>query len=206
MRTRAALVTAAVHEFTERGYAATTARSIAARATAATGSFYQYFTSKDEVLREVAGTRQALLTERVLGLVEGDRLDVDQARGRLREVIDVVVAAHVADGALHAVITERRHADPALDALIRAGERRLLDRITAVLGRWAHPDPAATAFIVMAALEGAVHAHVLGQPVVSDARFIDALADALVRIALPATASPATSHLVAPETPWPSSS
>ncbi len=203
VRTRAALVLAAAHEFAASGYAATTARSIAERAAAATGSFYQYFTCKDEVLRELAATRQDELFGRALAPVEAaapGALAVHDMRRHLRAVIETVVAYHADDARLHAVITERRHADPALDALISAGEQRLLERITAVLARWGHAgDPTATAFILLATLEGAVHAHVLGHPVVDDHRFIDALAEALLRIALPTA-------LVPKEMTWPSSS
>jgi len=203
VRTRAALVEAAAGEFAASGYAATTARSIAERAQAATGSFYQYFTCKDEVLRELAAARQDDLIGRALAPVETvapGPLAIHDMRAYLRAVIEIVVAYHADDARLHAVITERRHADPALDELITAGERRLLTRITAVLARWGHAgDPTATAFILLATLEGAVHAHVLGRPVIDDHRFIDALAEGLLRIALPTA-------LVSQEMTWPSSS
>ena len=51
-RTRAALVAAAQNEFSEHGYAKTTAKRIAKAAGVSTGSFYQYFTDKDAVVRE----------------------------------------------------------------------------------------------------------------------------------------------------------
>lgn len=77
-----------------------------------------------------------------------------------------------------------------------AGERRLLERIAAVLTRWGHAgDTAATAFVLLATLEGTVHAHVLGRPVIDDHRLTDALVEAMLRIALPSK-----------ETSWPSSS
>ena len=58
-RTRQALLDAAAKEFSQRGYAATTSKSIAARAKVATGSFYQYFSNKDLALRELARARIA---------------------------------------------------------------------------------------------------------------------------------------------------
>jgi AcrR family transcriptional regulator len=203
VRTRAALVAAAAKEFAASGYAATTAKRIAARAGAATGSFYQYFTDKDALLRELAASRQDALVEGALAAIEaatppgGAALSAiaGAVRAQLAVVVAAVVDYHAADPGLHAVITERRHADPGLDALITAGERRLLARITALLARWGHVgDPTATAFILLATLEGAVHAHVLGHPVVDDTTFAAALADALFRIALPAPK----------EHPWPS--
>ena len=68
-----------------------------------------------------------------------------------------------------------------------------------VLARWGHGATALpTAFVLVGALEGAVHAHVLGRPLVDDDQFVDALVEALLRIALPPS-------LTAPESsPWPS--
>lgn len=207
VRTRAALVAAAAGEFAQHGYAATTAKRIAAAAAAATGSFYQYFTCKDALLRELAAERQEALIDRALALVEATVVEggepgalVRDVRVRLRAVIEAVLAYHAEDRGLHAVITERRHADAALDALIAAGERRLLERIAALLVRWGHAgDVTATAFVLLTTLEGAVHAHVLGRPLIDDRRMVDALAEAMLRIALPFSPVPK-------EMSWPSSS
>ena len=205
VRTRAALLTAAEREFSSKGYAATTARSIAERARTATGSFYQYFTSKDEVLREIAAARQADVVTRALAMLEGPAVGLAdgpaflaEVRRRMRTVVDVVMAYHADDPGLHAVITERRHADPALEASIAAGEHQVVERIAALLGRWGHGgDATATAFVLFGALEGAVHAHVLGRPLVDDVRFVDALVEALLRLSFPVSPVPK-------EHPWPS--
>jgi AcrR family transcriptional regulator len=186
VRTRAVLVEAAEREFSAHGYAATTAKSIAARAKTATGSFYQYFTSKDQVLLEIAATRQTRVTDRALELLEGTPATAGDALARLRSVVELVIEYHADDPGLHAVLTERRHADRDLDELVSRGEQQLVERIAALLARWGHPgDRLATAFVLFGTLEGAVHAHVLGHRVVDDARFIDALVESLVRIALP---------------------
>jgi AcrR family transcriptional regulator len=186
--TRAALVAAAEREFSKRGYAATTAKTIAERAKTATGSFYQYFESKDHVLREIAVKRQADVVARALeGLAAGTSND---PRGLLRGVVDLVMAYHAADKGLHAVLTERRHADPELDVITTAGERSIVERIEGLLARWNFQgDRLATAFVLFGAVEGAVHAHVLGEPVVDDARFVAALVESLLRIALPTPAN-----------------
>lgn len=194
VRTRAALLRAAQHEFSTRGYAATTAKTIAARADVATGSFYQYFVSKDALLRELAQQRQTELTERTLALLEAappaDARSLPAlARARMGEVVQLVIDAHREDPGLHAVLTERRHADPELDALTRSGEHTLVDRTARLLQRWGTPgDRRATAFVLFGMLEGSVHAHVLGEPAVDDARFVAALVDALLRVALPTLA------------------
>jgi AcrR family transcriptional regulator len=176
-RTREALLRAGDREFATRGYAATTAKSIADRAKVATGSFYQYFTSKDALLRELAARRLATVSERAIGLLEPTAVD---ARGRLRAVVEIVMDLHREDPAMHAVLTERRHTDTELDALWRTAERGLVERIAKLLERWGGAgDPLARAFVLFGMVEGSVHAHVLGEPMVSDERFVAALVDAL---------------------------
>lgn len=49
-RTRAALIDAAMHVLTEKGYQATTVSSITDQAKVAHGTFYLYFANKDEVV------------------------------------------------------------------------------------------------------------------------------------------------------------
>ena len=192
IRTRQALLAAAERDFSERGYAATTAKTIALRADVATGSFYQYFASKDAVLRELAAQRLAGIAERSLALLEsappGGTVSIEQARTRMRAVVGLVMDAHRDDPGLHAVLTERRHADRELDAITSAGERHMVERIAALLERWgATGDTLAKAFVLFGMIEGSVHAHVLGQSVVSGPRFVAALVDALLQVALPTT-------------------
>jgi AcrR family transcriptional regulator len=202
-QTRAALLEAAEREFAKHGYAATTAKTIAARAKSATGSFYQYFASKDEALHEIARACQTEIVEHALAALEGaPDLDgasrtasdvvLDDIRRRMRTIVDVTIAFHTGHRGLHAVLAERRHVDHALDAMLRAGERRMVDRITELLRRWGHGgDVEATAYVLFAAVRGAVLSHVglseqaSAPPQVDDARFVAATVDALIRIALP---------------------
>jgi AcrR family transcriptional regulator len=190
-RTREALVCAAQSELSSKGYAGATAKSIAEAAGVATGSFYQYFADKDAVLRELAEVRFRRIAERALDALEvvGDA-PADPRREvalRMRHVVELVVDYHREDPGLHAVLAERRHHDPTLDAMTSAAERALLGRIVALLARWRHPgDLEATAFVLFQLVEGAVHAHCLGHASVDDERFFHALVDALVRIAIAA--------------------
>lgn len=197
VRTRARLLDAATREFAVRGYAATTSKSIADRARVATGSFYQYFASKDVVLRELSATRLAATAQRSIALLDPDPAEVRSAtassgdagafaRVRLAAVVSMVMELHRENPALHGVMTERRHADPELDAIWSAGERALVERIAGLLERWGTAgDPLARAFVLFGMVEGSVHAHVLGRPMVSDERFTTALVDALMCIVQP---------------------
>src|SRR5688572_678489 len=114
-RTRAALLECAAKEFADSGYAGTTARSIALRAGAATGSFYQYFNDKDEVLIELYALRLSRVREAAEKLISAPQLQsgsIDHSRAALASVIQLVIDLHRDDPKLHAVITEREHADP----------------------------------------------------------------------------------------------
>jgi AcrR family transcriptional regulator len=188
VRTRSALVHAAELEFAQRGYAATTARSITERAGVATGSFYQYFPDKDALLRELTSSRQAALSAQLQELFDAASKPAADIESLLRRILQIVVDYHRENPALHAVISERRHADPELAAIISAGEKVLVTALFDLLQRQdsdSQTDLAATAFVLFGLVEGAVHAHVLGGAMVSDARFMSALAAASLRVALP---------------------
>lgn len=188
-RTRDAILRAAQSELSSRGYQGATAKTIAEAAGVATGSFYQYFADKDAVLRELAEVRFARIAELSLAALEVDgdapSNPAAEAAVRMRRVVELVVAYHREDPGLHAVLAERRHHDPMLDAMTLRAERALLGRIVALLARWRHPgDHEAVAFVLFQLVEGSVHAHCLGHALVDDERFTHALVDALVRIAL----------------------
>jgi len=187
-RTRAALLEAAEREFSERGYAQTTAKSVAERAGVATGSFYQYFADKDAALRELARARLAQLATRV-GAVEsasphnGSRPTLDQAVLAIRTIVAEVLDYHRGDRGLHAVLTERRHADPEPAAITEDAERGFVQQIEAGLGRWGFAgDRKAQAFLIFGLIEGSIHSHVLGTRMLSDRRFLDALTHAVVML------------------------
>ncbi len=192
IRTRASLVSAAKEEFSTRGYASATAKSIAERAGVSTGSFYQYFRDKDQVLYELASERYArvgkLVAERFAiepGPAEARGALVDGLRVSMRQLVEIVIEFHREDPGLHAVLTERRHADPGLDSMTGLAETALVSQIAdllRLLGR--HDDVEALSFVLFGMVEGSVHAHVLGKPVVDDARLVEALVASLVSLVL----------------------
>ncbi|MEZ4443832.1 MAG: TetR/AcrR family transcriptional regulator [Polyangiaceae bacterium] len=193
--TRAALLRAATAAFSQDGYAATTTAGIAGRAGVATGTLYQYFRDKDALLQEIARERAGLIES--LSLVELMAQDAavrgsvsasrsERVASQMRAIVGIVMAHHRDDPGLHAVLTERRHCDPELDAITTTSERALVARIAELLERWGHRgDVEATAFVLFGLVEGAIHAHVLGTRVVSDERFVSALVEALIRVASP---------------------
>ncbi|HMJ12126.1 MAG TPA: helix-turn-helix domain-containing protein [Polyangiaceae bacterium] len=192
-KTRAALVEAARLEFSDRGYALTTAKSIAERAALGTGTFYHYFPDKDALLREITRERVHSMHEQTAPLAHAPpavpelRVLIDGARTRMRALVELFVAYHRADRALHTVITERRLCDAEIEAIMAASEREAVERLANVLRGWGYEgDSEAAAYMMFCLLEGAVHGHVLGQALVSDERFTEGLVLALLRIAMPA--------------------
>lgn len=194
-QTRRALVTAAERSFAADGYDATTAKMIAEKARVATGSFYQYFTSKDDILREIARERYAQVVERVLGALAGTPAPggeaahvLEEIRSRMRTIVEITLAFHIEHKGLQRVIHERRGIDAELDAPIVEGERKLIARVAELLAEWGrHGDVEATSYVLFNAVRGAVHAHVIGRALVDDQRFAAATVDAMIRIALPAS-------------------
>ena len=104
----------------------------------------------------------------------------------LGALVELVIVLHRADPGLHAVLSERRHADEVLDNMTSDFEARLIDRAAAWLAASKSPgDHQATAFLLFGMLEGSIHTHVLGRAQVSDERLKAALVDALVRVCRP---------------------
>ena len=191
-KTRAALIRAAGKEFSQHGYAEATAKSIASAAKVGTGTFYHYFPDKDAALREICRARVAYLLDESAAIESAPFCEpslaefVRDGRARLTRLVALYVDHHRADRGLHRVLTERRLCDPELDAIMMASEKEAVRRFAAVLARWGHDgDVETTAFMLFALLEGAVHGHVLGAPVVSDDRFVRGLVEGMLRIALP---------------------
>jgi AcrR family transcriptional regulator len=187
-KTRAAVIDAAMQEFSERGYAITTAKSIAERAQVGTGTFYFYFPDKDAVLREIAAERVRWMLDRSAAIgapPSGEDVSSD-ARERLRRLTLLYLDYHREDRGLLAVITERRLCDPAVDAIMADSEREAVRRFSSVLTLWGYEgDADVPAYMMFSLLEGAVHGHVLSQPLLSDETFVAGLVEGLLRLAAP---------------------
>jgi AcrR family transcriptional regulator len=167
-----------------------------------TGTFYFYFPDKDAVLREIAAERVRWMLERSAAIAAppaGEALP-SEARERLRQLTLLYLDYHRADRGLHAVITERRLCDPAIDTIMAESEREAVRRLSTVLTRWGYEGEAeVSAYMMFSLLEGAVHGHVLSQPLLSDEVFVEGLADGLLRIATPATSPPPPARPRAPK-------
>jgi AcrR family transcriptional regulator len=93
-QTRAAIVTAALDLFGERGYDAATMRMIAERAGVSTGNAYYYFGSKEELIQEFYSRNQAghLAACREVLAAEADL--TARLRGTVRALVAVMAPYH----------------------------------------------------------------------------------------------------------------
>lgn len=163
IRKRNALLNAAFVEFSSQGFEATTAKSVADRAGVATGTFYQYFDNKDDVLLEVTRQRFVDLQEHLqvpavsLGVTNNQGASIKDI---FRQALEFVYDFHQQESGLHEVLDYRRRVDPALARVLDEGEAVLMDQVRAFVARYVREDVETTAFCLFSMAEGMVHRHV----------------------------------------------
>ncbi len=164
IRKRNALLAAAFHEFSNRGFEATTAKSIAEQAGVATGTFYQYFDNKDDVLLEITRQRFGELHTHLqvpeLALTQAGNRDDQDIDGIFRRALGFLYDFHQQEAGLHDVLEYRRRVDPELASLMDRGEAVLMERIREFVARYVRDNVETTAFCLFSMAEGIVHRHV----------------------------------------------
>lgn len=162
-----ALLRAALTEFSEHGYTATTSKTIAARADVATGSFYQYFDDKNDILYRIVSDRFETLKTRYFELSENtpdNHHDLNYLRDNIGRILEVMIAFHQEMSGFHALIHHRRHIDPKLDAIIRGFDQAFEDRVSVLVKLYKPKTAKASSFVVKSIAEGIVHGFVFDKP------------------------------------------
>ena len=159
---RQSLLDCARMEFEEKGFEKATARTIAERAGVATGTFYQYFSNKDELLRELTDQRFAehFANIEVPSVRDVQAMARDNLRPLFQQVLEYLYAFHAEEKGFHSVLDQRRGADPLLDNRIREHESVLLARTEQVIRRAGVRPAEPVAYCVFSMAEGLVHRHV----------------------------------------------
>jgi AcrR family transcriptional regulator len=135
--TRARILAAAKEVFEEDGFLNARISDITARARVAQGTFYAYFTSKQEVFREVALRVDEELGA-PLGTVILDRSSTANPRDRIREAIRIYLERYRREARIMGVIEQVSRHDPivaAARAERHAEERTLVAESIARLQR-----------------------------------------------------------------------
>lgn len=167
LRKRAALLAAALCEFSESGFETATAKSIAARAGVATGTFYQYFENKNDILCVLAAERFDQLHANIT-VFEPGTITAGSGTGNksveelFSEVLLFVYDFHEQDPELHQVLEQRRSVDSELSNILSEGEVVLQERVLRFVQSFNMPQAELVAQNLFAMAEGLVHRHVFG--------------------------------------------
>jgi AcrR family transcriptional regulator len=175
---RSALITVAKECFAKYGYDNTTAKSIASSAGVATGTFYQYFNNKDDILCVIAQQRIEDLYQQVPSAKELFTLSekaqknsakADASQDIFHYVLHLIYAFHEEAPELHQVLEQRKALDPKLAEILGQGEILLDERVLLFVQSFNIKNANAVAFNLFAMAEGLVHRHVFGNPTQSKA-------------------------------------
>jgi AcrR family transcriptional regulator len=170
---RCALIAAATQCFVSHGYNNTTAKSVAIQAGVATGTFYQYFENKEDMLRVIALQRMEDLYEQVPSAneffalseqVQQSSTKVGTTQQIFHHVLELIYAFHEQAPELHQVLEQRKALDPELAKILDQGEDLLHGRVLLFVQSFNIKSPDAVAFNLFAMAEGLVHRHVFGSP------------------------------------------
>lgn len=163
---RAALIQSARQSFAHRGYEQTTAKVIAEDAEVATGTFYQNFENKDELLRVIAQLKRDEIFNAVPSLQDKqNRFDAlaQPTEELFLQVLNIVYHYHESEAQLHQVLEQRRFIDSQLDEILLNSEAVLEEKVLAYVKAHNKENPEAVAYNLFAMAEGLVHRHVFGQ-------------------------------------------
>jgi AcrR family transcriptional regulator len=175
---RCILIIAATECFTSNGYENTTAKTIASAANVATGTFYQYFDNKEDMLRVIAQQRMEDLYQQVPSAKElfalsekahKDSLKAGTTQEIFHHVLKLIYAFHEQAPELHQVLEQRKELDPELAEILEQGEILLHKRVLQFVQSFNIKTADAVAFNLFAMAEGLVHRHVFGNPTQSKA-------------------------------------
>jgi len=161
------LLRAALLEFSENGYTQTTSKSIALRAGVATGSFYQYFEDKDDILYKLVTDRFENLKIRYFELsynISDLAHNKERLRSSIVSTIELMMDFHSELSGFHALIHHRRFIDARLDSLIKTYDAAFEARVVEIVQHYKPCAVATSAFIVKSMAEGIVHNFIFDEP------------------------------------------
>ena len=158
---RQALIDAAIVEFSTIGFEVATAKSIAAVAEVATGTFYQYFDNKNEILRVIASNRYDGLYRQIrqleLKAVSESQQTNLSIEAQFADTLMFVYQFHAGDPELHQVLEQRRALDAKLQTIMDQGEQVLRERVLNFVNTFNIFNGELVAENLFAMAEGLVH-------------------------------------------------
>jgi len=177
---RAALIDAAVTEFSSVGFEVATAKSIATVAGVATGTFYQYFENKNEILRVIAIERYEQLKDHIQWFeVQTARVSELDLTALFLRILQSIYDFHAMNPELHQVLEQRKISDPELQKIMNNGQGELFKRILSFVQSFNLPNSEVIANNLFAMGEGIVHRQVFDKPDLESSEVLDVGAEML---------------------------
>jgi len=182
---RSALIEAAIRDFSELGFEIATAKSIAATAGVATGTFYQYFDNKNEILRVIAQERYDELQTHiqwfeVQDIDQRDSIQEPDLERVFRRILQSVYDFHKSSLKLHQVLEQRKSLDAELLQIVDEGQGLLFSPILKFVQSFNVEYAEVIANNLFAMGEGIVHRHVFDRPELDSKQVIETGAKMLV--------------------------
>lgn len=157
---RSALIDAAVIEFSKLGFELATAKSIAIKAGVATGTFYQYFENKNEILRVIASMRNDELRNSLDWSSMRTKDEPQTVEGFFKQNLTFIYQFHSSNPQLHNVLEQRRDLDEQLKVIMDKGDSVLHKQTLQFVQSFNIESPEVVAQNLFAMAEGIIHRHV----------------------------------------------
>ncbi|KHF32987.1 HTH-type transcriptional regulator AcrR [Paenibacillus sp. P1XP2] len=131
IKTKEAILQAAMKLFSEKGYHGTNTKEIAAAAGVSTGSFYSYYKDKRAVFLDSLSIYFSTLLERIETYLAGINFSTMDKHEMIREVIDSLIYSHQVFTGFHKELQVMYHSDPEvqliMDEQFDLGRRKTLE-------------------------------------------------------------------------------
>jgi len=186
-RTRRKLIEAGASLFSRDGYHATSSKKVAREAGVSTGTFYNHFDDKKDLLIEIHRLHARKVHDMIGETLDRDTLDSPGPDGENlgREIVAQSLKLHDMSPQLHREITALAYTDPDFSAMSALEEDRVVEIMVGLLERHREKlrvdDLEAAARVVVHAAEAVVHSiKIFGAPI-EEKRLTDALGDMIFR-------------------------
>ncbi|MFC3750213.1 TetR/AcrR family transcriptional regulator [Paenibacillus sp. GCM10012306] len=118
IKTKQAIVTAAMELFSNKGYHQTNTKQIAAAAGVSTGSFYSYFTDKKAVFIDVLKHYNEALLSRVDASLAEINFDFSDKRAVINHLVDSLILSHQVYNGFHKELSIMQLSDYEINRLM----------------------------------------------------------------------------------------
>lgn len=184
--TKRQIIQAGLKLFSEKGYYKTNSKEIAKEAGVSTGSFYAYFSDKEELFKEVFIEHHERIKSVVLSVNVNEFVNSGNIRKYFRHMTEKLIEAHTISPGFHQEVKIMLLSNKEIQVVmkgIRDGHFKMMkDHLSAWKNQLQIKDLEAAAVLVLMVLEETVHSIKFSEKKrVSDKRLINEMVDMLYK-------------------------